>query len=72
MNVRNLAMVSIVAASSVLLTAPSADAQAPFRTKAGYVACLTLAEFNAQSRLLASGDQKAWLNYLENSSCIPL
>lgn len=62
----------VVVAAMLLVAAPAYGQGLKGKTRAGYIACLTLSDFNEQSELLASGDEAAWQEFLMDSSCISL
>ncbi len=55
-----------------LVAAPESEAQTTYRTKDGYVGCISRADFNEQTSLLVSGDRVAWAEFIQNSSCVIL
>jgi hypothetical protein len=59
---------------AVALLAVPANAQQTYRTKSGYIVCISLEKFREQSRLLVSGDRVAWQRFIANraNGCAPL
>jgi hypothetical protein len=55
-----------------LIAEPEAHAQTTYRTRDGYVGCISRADFNEQTSLLVSGDRVAWAGFIQNSSCVIL
>ncbi len=53
-----------------LIAALEAEAQAIYRTKDGYIGCLSRADFSEQTSILVSGDRVAWARFIQNSSCV--
>ena len=55
-----------------LVAAPESEAQTTYRTRDGYVGCISRAAFNEQTSLLVSGDRVAWARFIQNSGCVVL